>query len=369
MIVKEIQFVDIKNKLPNIVSLDCEKHFSGTNYDIFFCALGFEERCLTIPEKLSTLNSFKCKQALYFEYSTNIEDNEVNKPRLMLAFENFAESWHYFKCDEDDFTRNLREFLQQVVKSIQKPRIIFDISVCSSKLLLSVIKVLFEFDIYLHMVYSEAADYHPTDEEFEREPEKWTSEEGFGLARGVGKVIPSYEYPGARREKLDLVIAFPTFKPERTKAIITHIDESILMRLKEHRIIWMVGDPHMDEERKRKRKAITRKINEITDDALSYEVSTFDYKDTLGNLEEIYKNKNLDFHLNVSALGSKMQSLGIALFWDIRPDISIYFAIPKEYNPKQYSEGCKETWQIDFGNLQEIRAILNRVGMLEIIKE
>jgi hypothetical protein len=43
--------------------------------------------------------------------------------------------------------------------------------------------------------------------------------------------------------------------------------------------------------------------------------------------------------------------------------------IPKEYNPAQYSEGCKGTWQIDFGDLQNIRNILDKVGMLEIIKD
>ncbi len=228
-------------------------------------------------------------------------------------------------------------------------------------------KILFEFDIYLWIVYSEAKTYHPTCEEFEKEPERWTTEEGFGVARGVGKIIPSPEYPGSRRENPDLIIAFPTFKPERTKSIITYIDESLLIR-PDKRIIWMVGDPHMDEETTRKRKDIIRAINKISEGVPSYEVSTLNYKKTLEVLEQIYKSKNLDFHINISALGSKMQSLGLALFGYIRPDISVYLAIPKEFNPRQYSEGCKGIWIIDFGKLNEIKNILNRVGTLEISK-
>ena len=364
-IVKEIELVDILNKLPDIIPLNWGKEFSGKEYDIFFCALGFEERCLTIPEKLADLKDFRCKKALYFEYSTNIEDSEVNKPRLMHAFQNFADSLDSLQCDREDFTKNLRGFLNQIVESQEKPEVIFDISVCSSKLLISVMKVLFEFDIYLQIVYSEAKIYHPTCEEFEKEPERWTSEEGFGVARGVGKVISSPEYPGAPRKNPDLIIAFPTFKPERTKAIITYIDESILIRPGK-RIIWIVGDPHMDEETKRKRKVIIREINKILEESPSYEVSTLNYKKTLEVLEQIYKSKNFDFHINISVLGSKMQSLGISFFCYIRPDVSVYLAIPKEYNPRHYSEGCKEIWIINFGNLSEICNLLNHVGMIEI---
>lgn len=364
--VKQVQLINVLNDLPDIIALDCEKEFTGKEYDIYLCALGFEQRCLKIPEQLSKVKDFKCKQAIYFEYATNIEDNEVNKQRLIRAFGKFADSCSHIKCDIEDFTKYLRDFFKQISKSEDKLKIIFDISVCSSKLLISVIKVLFEFEVYLMILYSEAAIYHPTCDEFSKHSEEWTTEEGFGTALGVGDVIPSGEYPGARRENPDLIIAFPTFKPERTKAIITYIDESIFIR-PEKRIIWMVGDPHMNAENKIKRKAIIRQINKISEEDASREVCTFDYKKTLVTLDQIYNNKNLDFHINISALGSKMQSLGIALFCYIRPDISIYHAVPDKYNPKQYSEGCKATWQISFGDLLNIRNILNRVGKLEII--
>lgn len=257
--------------------------------------------------------------------------------------------------------------MNRIIESQQKPKIMFDISVCSSKLLLSALKIFFEFNIYLRIVYTEAATYHPTPEEFEKEPEKWTTEEGFGITRGVGRVIPSPEHSGNPRENPDLTIVFPTFKPERTKKIITYIDESLLIR-SGNRIIWIIGDPHMDKDAKSQRKSIIRKINEIPEEATTYEVSTLDYKKTLEILYQIYRSKNLDFHINISALGSKMQCLGISLFWYIMQDISIYLAIPREYNPKQYSEGCRGTWQIDFGDTARTRGILDKVGQLEIIK-
>ena len=123
----------------------------------------------------------------------------------------------------------------------------------------------------------------------------------------------------------------------------------------------------MDEGTSTKRKGMQKKINkELLDleDIIFYEISTFDYKETLKVLDRIYNSKNLDFHINISALGSKMQTLGLALFCYIKPDVSVYLAIPEKYNPKQYSEGCKATWQINFGEIKNIRDILNKVGSL-----
>lgn len=362
--IKEIEFVDILNELPDITPLNCDKDLSQLMFDIFLCALGFEDRCPIIPEQLAKVKDFRCKQALYFEYSTNVKDNEVNKQGLIRAFQQFADSYKSFQCDEDNFAKNLREYISEFIKSAEKPKIIFDISVCSSKLLLSVMKILLEFDIYLLLVYSEAMTYHPTPEEFGKDRQNWATEEGFGIARGVGKVIPGPEHPGACKENPDLIVAFLTFKPERTRSIITKIDETLLIR-PDKRIIWIIGDPHMDDDTKRRRKEIMREINKIPKECPSYEVCTFNYKETIKRLDRIYNDNNLDFHINISALGSKMQSLGVAIFYYVRPDVSIYFAIPEEYNAKQYSEGWKETWQINFGDLATIKKILNRVGQIE----
>ena len=181
-------------------------------------------------------------------------------------------------------------------------------------------------------------------------------------------MIPSPEYPGTPRQNPDLIIAFPTFKPERTNAIITYIDESLLIR-PEKNLIWIVGDPHMDSERKEKRKEMIRRINNISEESTSYEISTLDYKATLRILEHVYRNYHLNNHINISALGSKMQSLGIALFCFIRPEVSVYLAVPKKYNPSQYSEGCKDTWIINLGDLDITRQFLNSVGLFVVTRK
>ena len=68
----------------------------------------------------------------------------------------------------------------------------------------------------------------------------------------------------------------------------------------------------------------------------------------------------------MSPLGSKMQALGTALFCYMHPEVRLVFALPKEYNAADYSTGCKDFWQVDFGPFDKLRANLDKVGMLRI---
>lgn len=363
---RQVELIDVLLQLPQIESLNVERDLPRKEDTLFLCALGFEDRCLSIPELIAKTKEHKCTEALYFEYATNINDNEINKHRLLKALQSFSASVNTMPCDTDDFPTNLRTTLSHICTEGRTPSVIFDISVCTSKLLLLALKVIFEFDLSLRILYSEAKVYHPKREEYESEAEKWTTEEGFGLARGVGAVIPSVEHPGYRRDiPQEVVVVFPTFKPERTKAVIADIDESLIMKPKD-RVIWVVGDPHLPEDRWR--VDAVREINKIPASAPSYEISTFYYKKTIECLERIYQPRDWKYHMTLSPLGAKMQSLGIALFWYMRQDVSIVFAMPKEYNARQYSEGCKGVWQINFGELTNIRETMDRVGQLEIVR-
>jgi hypothetical protein len=110
-----------------------------------------------------------------------------------------------------------------------------------------------------------------------------------------------------------------------------------------------------------------RWINDLEDQNVpQYEVSTFNYKEVLTRLEAIYQERWQDYKLTMSVMGSKFQALGAALFHVIHPDVRMMFAIPQEYNAKNYSKGCAEMWKIDLKELTELRRQLSRVGSLEI---
>ncbi|MCW4044892.1 MAG: hypothetical protein NWE94_05180 [Candidatus Bathyarchaeota archaeon] len=360
--VHEVDLADIMPQLPEISKIQMERDFSKNTYDdLFLCALGFEDRCPWIPRMIAEKNEYKSDEAIYFEYSTNPEDNEINRTELLLALGKFATLSLPMQCDIDDFTTIFRQKIMTVCKKCGCPKITFDISVCSSRLLLQILKILFEFDVELRIVYSEAAIYHPTPEEAKKGNLNNNEEV---LTKGVSNVFPSSEHPGYNLDSLpEAIVAFATFNPRRTNAVIAYIDENLLGKSSE-RLNWIIGIPHAQEDQWR--IGFVESVNKIPSNSQIFRVSTFDYRDTLKLLHKLYKQYSMQYHLNISPLGSKMQSIGIALFHYMKPEVSIIFAPPMRYNANNYSEMCKDTWIINFGSLGKIRNVLDEVGMVKI---
>jgi len=364
---REIEVADVLSALPDVELLDVARDVDHSEDELFLVALGFEDRCPWISELLGEARKYKAAQAAYFEYATNQNDNDLNRGRLVRAISSFAGAVRPMSCDSVDYSAELRTLLREITTKAPGAGVTVDVSACSSKLLVTTLTVLLEFDVNLRIVYAEAEVYHPTKEEYDADPDKWTRDEELGLARGVGAVTPSPDHPGSRQDILpEAVIVFPTFKPERARAIIAHVDESLVMRPQE-RVVWLVGAPHLPEDEWRAQ--VQRTINQIGSSTPAHEVSTFDYKKAVETLEMVYRPLECKYHVNIAPLGSKLQSVGVVVFWCIRPEASIVFASPREYNAAQYSERCKAVWRIDFGCVSNLRGLLDTVGKLELRQE
>lgn len=351
--------------LPEIQVFNPASNSSGKEADLFLCALGFEPRCLTIPDKLEQYG-YTVTRAIYFEYATNRDDNAANRPQLLKHLNSISDNVLSVEADDPGFSRYLRELLESFTlgPENQEPVVLFDISVASNRLLMKCMKVFLELNITLNILYSEAAIYHPTREQYEMDPEKWRGQDTLGLEHGVSDVNVSEEYSGYHIDQLpDCVILFPNFNQERARAVIGEVDPSLLI-LPANKILWLLGVPHLEQDHWR--IDAMRSINGLGPDAPQYEVSTYDYRDTLMTLDSIYQEKVGAYKFTMSPMGSKLQALGAALFCYLRPDVRVVFAIPKEYNAAQYSKGCKAAWIIDFGCLREIRRLLDKVGLINV---
>jgi hypothetical protein len=369
--IHSIEINEIISKLPEIVEASEDNlvaRIPDRTCSLFLCALGFERRCRRVAHVLAegTWTSSACA---FFEYSTNQEFNEINRPDLLQSLECLGKTVQGLACDDEDFFQRLRGIVGQAVSSRDvEPTVLFDISGCSNRLLFESLKILLEYDIRLVALYSESEDYHPTLDEYTREREKWASEEKLGLQRGVSAVLDSRGFPGLHVDQLpDCAVMIPNFRKERALAIIHKIDPS-LIRTPGDNVIWLVGIPHLEGNRWRM-KAM-REINELDQlphsGARQIEVSTFDYRDCLASLERIYAERVTKFRFWLAPMGSKLQALGAALFCYRRLDVKVVFAVPREYNAKQYSEGCRSSWFIDLGSLKRLRDTLDELGMLKI---
>lgn len=361
--VKEVDLSEVIVKLPEIIPFQIERVFSiDDKDDLFLCALGFEDRAIHIPRMLAESRSYNCNQVIYFEYLTNVEDNSINKAELMQSLQSFSQESVSMQCDADEFTSFFRQKILALCQKSDQPNVTFDISACSSKLLLQTIKILLNSNVKLRIVYSEAAIYYPTLDEISKNN---VSDKKLYLTEGAGHVHPSTEYAGFNVDALpEAVIAFATFNPDRTRVVISYIDENLLGKT-DDRVTWVIGVPHLEENQWRIQYLM--KINNLPSDSHIYPVSTFDYIDTITCLHKLYERYSMRYHLNISPLGSKMQSIGIALYHYMKPELSIMYAPPNKYRAENYSEGCRDVWMIDFGPLNEIKDLLDEVGIIKIV--
>ncbi len=359
------ELADVVADLEAIEALEVQSLVTSSPDDIFLCALGFEPRCLELPGRLAAAG-FRTRRAAYFKYGTNLDDNAINLQQLEGHLREISPHVDPIEVDVPDFPSRLRALLDLVIcgAPAKPPCITLDLSVAANRLILRCMKVLLEYDICVRIIYSEASTYHPTKEEYDRNPEQWANEDLLGLERGVGDVTPSMDYPGHALDPLpDSLILFACFKGERSKAVISFVDPSLLTTASK-KIVWLLGEPHLAENRWR--LDAMKKINEIGDEWRQYEVSTFDYKETIRILEALYTEMSDRYRITLSPLGSKMQALGGSLFCYMHPDVRVILSTPKEYNSAQYSEGCRDVWKIDLGALEKLRCCLNRVGTLRI---
>ena len=360
-----IELSDAISHLPDIQSFDPKTASASQKDELFLCALGFEERCLTLPRLLSQ-SDYRTELAVCLLHSTNQADNDVNRNALRSALQAFSSRVEFLEADTPDFVNRFQKLVASTRPRRPKrlPRITFDCSVTANRLLVRSATVLLKSDSTLRILYSEAAIYHPTKEEMEVDPARWTTEGKLGLERGVSNVMVSPDHPGHHLDPLpDCVILFPTFKPERSRAVIDFVDPS-LVTAPGQKVVWLIGIPHLQDDAWR--MEAMRDVNSISKEMPQYSVSTFNYKDTLQTLEALHGRLSTDFKLSLSPIGSKMQALGTSLFHYLHPDVRIVFAAPEEYNASQYSAGCKAIWEVGFGSVPDLRTRLDQVGTLTV---
>lgn len=352
--------------LPSIESFEPSQPKPLKQTSLFMGTLGFEARCLTIPRTLAE-SKWKFSRCIYFEFATNPDDNEANRTELLSYLSSLSDRVEPMEADSEEFAASLRKCLRSVVDSSREaqPLVVFDISVTSNRILMRAMKVLLEFDLHLMLLYSEADVYHPTLQEYRDAKIDAEPNEKAWLDRGVSDVETSPEYPGYHADQLpDCVIVIPGFNRDRVRAAIQKIDPT-LTRPSEHKLLWLIGIPHLPENRWR--IDMMRELHELDSGANQVEISTFEYKDALCALETLYEERVNDYRFTIAPMGSKMQALGCSLFCYLHPDVRVMFSVPAKYNAANFSEGCMAIWRIEFESLKESREKLDGVGQFRIL--
>lgn len=385
------QGYDIATTLPAPIPLSGAL---SANFDLFVCALGFEERCVAIPQAMSNNISQlkfgpKFKIGLVGRYRTNAADNLANEPLLSHELNKLCAATQFVDADEPELVRtHLASLVKKLMDSCSPcVRVCFDISACSGTFILTVVGALLELKIPtdLTVLYCQAEQYFPTNEQF-TDHRKETVQSGSELGevnscyseQGVQEPTVHPQYPGFPHEgRPDYIIAIPSFRMNRMVRCINVISEQAIAA-PESSVYWIFGSPSLSQESWRnalQREIVMAALRQIGsgDTATgetwlnrdnSTDCCVFDYRKILTLILQI-TDQNLGKNITCIPMGSKMQSIGVALGLAVRDEISVTYARPATFSPQTYSGGVGQMWELSLGRLSEMLQLLFHIGKLE----
>ncbi|MCL6098414.1 MAG: hypothetical protein M1391_07565 [Bacteroidetes bacterium] len=343
-------YLEIVNTFPDLQLMD-EVIVNDASFDIFVGAVGFEDRTIDAVKKLTEKN-VKINNVLLFEFDIYYDANEKQRQNFEELIPMLTNGKPHRPINapvgvpDPVFSERFKSLLNALSKG-KNLKIIFDCTSCPSLILSKALSVLLSFNCELTILYSEAAQYFPTREDWESGklvPLEKRVQGPFAGVRFVAK--PPELQSDDTGEYPVLLILFPTVNTERTDGVLAEIEPDSR--------IWLFGEPHdlkNNSYRLEMAKAFASPIVHPGDKWSS--VSTFDYKRSFLNLAGIFSRFRFSNRIVVMPHGSKMQTLGVGLFARIH-QLSMVFAMPKSYNPERYSSGCKEVWAIQIGSVESL---------------
>lgn len=341
---------------------------AAEEFDLYLGALGFEERCLTVPRLLARRQA-RVRAAVFAEYDTNVRENEANRGPYEAALGAVCARVTGLGTGVRHYEKQLTDVLDaEASRATGALRVLLDTSVASNHLVMSTLKLLLDQrrDVVLTVAYAEADRYHPTRQEFELNPDRWVGPGSRGLEAGVGEIDVMVQYPGYHVDGLpDSVVVIPGWGRDRARAAISWVNPSFLASPGD-RLVWVLGRPlHSEDAWRHDALALINDVGE----SRTLDVDTFDYRRTLVALDRLFEELSGQRQLTLVPLGSKMQALGCAVFCYRRPEVRVVFATPASYRGSLYSAGTRQVWRVDLGSLRELADRVDGIGHLRLVRD
>jgi len=351
------QWLKFVNKLPEMKPLN-EAIERNSSFDLYIAALGFEERTTEVAESLARVG-VRVENAVLFEYDRFYEAAERRREKYEHILKQVTSGRAHrpfnapITVQDPGFPNRMKHLLRSLAKSGNQ-RILFDCTSCPSLILSASLAILLSHYCDLTVLYSEAAEYFPTSEEWESGKLKRHGLRVQGPFAGVRFVAkPPILQADDTGELPVLLVLFPTFNTERTDGVLADLDPATR--------IWIFGEPHDFRKnfyRIEMAKSFAAPIMHPGD--LWSTLTTFDYRKSLLALTTLNRQYHAANRIVLMPHGSKMQTLGTSLFASAH-EISQVFAMPKTYDPDRYSKGCMQVWGIPLGDTRALVTELKSV--------
>jgi hypothetical protein len=330
---------------------------------VLIAAYGFEDR------SLGWVRSQKQQQgiltdAILFRYKRSRAKNrvvELNRALSELGVTTPREI-HYDLGAR--FPGNVEDNIEEEFENYypQAEEFVVDISAMSKLLILISLCKLSKFEGKVRIIYSEAEDYAPTEEDFMKSGPSMEFMTRFP-SRGVESIVRTRCLSSIRMQGQPVsLIAFTSFNEQLVRHMLGTINP--------HRLIFINGRPPRQDYAWRERatheihkQLIEEYIKDNPSDEtglLTRSVSTLDYRETIECIDSIYKLFGEYERLICAATGSKMQTVGLFFSKVAHPDIHIEYPTPNSYFVKGMSKRVRSTQQIEIPHfasfLKEVRS-------------
>lgn len=297
----------------------------------------------------------KLQRALMFEYAPPKGGNRVEESRALLRriCERDPMELTYDVDAPQTIEEGLDATLPELLDGIEE--VIVDVSSMTKLLLLVVVLKLARQPRPVRVVYSEAADYGPTWEEYQLSRDDVSFMSKFP-SRGFNSIIRSRCLSSTRMQGQPVaLVAFTSFNEQ----LVRHM----LGTISPHRLLFINGRPPRDDFRWREhamqeihQPLLSQYVNENPVDEtghLTRVTSTLDYRESYRAIDEIWRKYGAQERIICAATGSKMQMLGLALAKLAHSDIHVEYPTPDSYFFKGMSRGIRSIHDVylDFPTL------------------
>jgi len=327
-------------------------------------AAGFEDRALSVLEKAAQISK-RFKYVIGIQYEPFDERNRVQEftaKAKNLDVPEMQVKWvTYDRYSPQEFLGVSGE-IQTIANEVSS--LVVDISAMSKFLIVTLLQSLRNVKCRVEITYAEADVYHPTKDMFDWHKQVLPPEKAPEfLTTDIYKIVTTTSLSSFSMQGYPvLMVAFPTFNYRELLALLNEMTPQHLFLLE--------GKPHEDQDAWR--LDAIRWVNKNSEDnALDKQtVSTFDYLETIVALEEIYQRFHHSHKLIVSPTGSKLQTFGVFLFRQMRPDTQLVYPVTRRF-ASEYTSGCRAIWQVSIHCLPDLMRQLDtyRKWSLHTLKE
>ena len=332
--------------------------------DILIHAPGFEPRTLDIIDAVAPHSK---SRAILLEFEPYVEENQLKQVREGLSNRGTlisdSDVVKYHRFEPSDFEERLFHRL----RSLSAKTVFVDITTMSKLEIMLVLNVCLRFGANVNILYSEAENYGPSEEEFEAAQQEneihRPSLQVYTGVRGVVRVdslasVAMQGHPTA-------ALVFMSFNDALTQSLLNTVYPSRLFLINSHPPVlkWREAATAWIHEQVQREWEEDNPLSKVSGSEVplpTRSVSTLDYRETVSLLLRLYWRLSNSHRVLLAPAGSKWQAVGCFLLKALHPDVQVEYPTPEGFS-RYYSSGVGSRWQLKLGPLQEsIRNIADK---------